>query len=81
MSDTGTSSKPFTPHGFIWGPITVTRICSDPKRFGYVLDVRTPHGKVEIRVSPKGRKLNVWTSQPENVDHPPLDATTTERVD
>ena len=73
MSVTGTSSTPFTPYGFIWGPMVVTRLCHD-KRYGYVLQVKTQHGKVEIRVSPKGRKLNVWTDQPENIDHPPLDA-------
>lgn len=47
-----------TDFGFRWGPMTVTRLASDP-RFGFVLLVSNGIEEVQIRVSAKGRKLLV----------------------
>lgn len=47
-----------TKFGFVWGPFVVERVASHPK-FGYVVQVRTASGAVEITTSPKGRKVRV----------------------
>lgn len=47
------------PFGFRWGPLMVTRLISDEK-FGYVLEIRTEHKTLEVRVSPKGRRIEAW---------------------
>ncbi len=54
-----------TDYGFEWGQVEVVRICSvEPygkKRGAYrVLEVKTPHKKLEIQVSPTGRSVRVF---------------------
>ena len=46
-------------YGFRWGPLVVMRCCSDKKRLGYILQIKTIAGKViEIRVSPAGTAIS-----------------------
>jgi len=47
-----------TDFGFRWGPMSVTRLASDP-RWGVVLLVAGGGEEVQIRVTPRGRKLLV----------------------
>jgi hypothetical protein len=49
-----------TQYGFEWGPMTVTRIASDP-RVGYVLEIGAEgtDETVMVRVTWKGRKIHV----------------------
>jgi hypothetical protein len=57
--------KPENDYGFRWGPLVVQRVCHDAKKFGYVLSVETDAGKqIEIRVSPKGTKIEVERNDP-----------------
>lgn len=55
-----------TPYGFRWGPMHVDRCCSD-ERLGVVLRVSVKpfpescERYVDIRVSPKGSKIQVET--------------------
>jgi hypothetical protein len=47
-------------YGFRWGPLVVQCCCHDDNRLGYVLLIRTDKGReVEIRVSPKGDRIDV----------------------
>jgi len=47
-----------TTYGFRWGPMEVERLVSD-HRGGVLIAIRTGHKRVEIRVSPKGNKIDV----------------------
>ena len=53
----------FEQYGFRWGPLMVQRTCSDPKG-GIVITVLAACGAVEIRVSPKGRKMDAEPLRP-----------------
>lgn len=50
------------PYGFLWGPLTVTRLMSvrRGKREFYSLGVTTDHHKVEVYSSRTGRSVRVW---------------------
>ncbi len=43
-----------TSFGFDWGPAIVERVVSD-ERHGVVICVRSPRGRVDIRVTPSGK--------------------------
>lgn len=42
-----------TQYGFVWGPASITRACSDPK-WGVIIDVTTPRQVLTVRVTPSG---------------------------
>jgi len=42
-----------TVYGFVWGPVAVQRIVSDPK-WGFVLRVDTLRQSVQLRITPSG---------------------------
>lgn len=48
----------FTRYGFTWGPMEVERTAtlSDDSR---VLTIKTEHERLEVRVTPKGHKIEV----------------------
>lgn len=52
----------FTQFGFRWGPIVVSRLCSDD-RFGFEVEVRRAGDDIgsgiQIHATPRGRKLTV----------------------
>lgn len=52
-----------TKYGFQWGPLLVERAISDPK-YGYVLTIQTPHGRMDVRCTPTGRNLAARTLPP-----------------
>mgnify|MGYP001603501688 CR=1 FL=1 len=52
-----------TKYGFKWGPLIVERDASDPKG-GYLLSIYTASAKVEVRVTPKGQKIEVVLDAP-----------------
>lgn len=47
-----------TQYGFEWGPVEIARVASDPS-FGLVLKVETKYDEVVLRITPKGRGINV----------------------
>ena len=47
-----------TKYGFRWGPFRIERVASDP-RFGVVVWVGSDTEQYQVRVSPKGRKVEV----------------------
>ena len=51
-----------TRYGFVWGPLSVERVASDEKRFGYLLLIKTAKQQLEIRVTPKGF---IWVGEVE----------------
>lgn len=58
MSDLATHS-----HGFLWGPLNVTRIAHWSPRKGresYVVEVSTDHVELNIYVSKTGRSVRVF---------------------
>jgi hypothetical protein len=46
-------------YGFAWGPMIVERSAHIEGR-GYILTVKTDHARVEVYVTEKGRKINVY---------------------
>jgi hypothetical protein len=51
-----------TQYGFDWGPVSIERVVKDD-RVGWVVWVSCHGGLVEVRVSPKGQRIEV-TRQP-----------------
>jgi hypothetical protein len=47
-----------TNYGFKWGPMEVTRACSDDRYHTILL--KTDHREVQIHVSPTGRSVRVY---------------------
>ena len=53
--------KPEKDYGFRWGPLVMQRVCHDEKKMGYLLAIETDAGQsIEIRVTPKGAKIEVY---------------------
>lgn len=52
-----------TTTGFRYGPALVTRLWSDEK-LGVCIDIQGANGRVAVRVSPKGRVIEVAREQP-----------------
>lgn len=44
--------------GFKWGCVDVVRMGSDPK-YGFLIELATPHQIIRVRVSPSGRVVEV----------------------
>lgn len=51
-----------TKYGFRWGPLEIMRMVSDPK-FGVVISLMTETEEMEIRCTPKGKRMTVTTSE------------------
>lgn len=45
-----------TRNGFTWGPLEVERVAEDEKG-GVLVAIKTAHRRMEIRVTPRGRRL------------------------
>ena len=70
MSDDFAFPHCYQPYGFAWGPLEVERILSDP-RFGVVIRVSSEKEQVDIRVSPQGRRLQVYEVRPKEAHDDP----------
>lgn len=51
-----------TKYGFRWGPLEVVRMVSDPK-FGVVISLMTADEEMEVRCTPKGKRMTAITHQ------------------
>lgn len=51
-----------TKYGFRWGPLEVMRIVSDPK-WGVVISLLTEGEEMEIRCTPKGKRMTAITHE------------------
>lgn len=49
-----------TKYGFRWGPLEVVRMVSDPK-FGVVISLLTDGEEMEVRCTPKGKRMTAIT--------------------
>lgn len=51
-----------TKYGFRWGPLEVMRLLSDDK-LGIVISVMTDTEEMEVRVTPKGKRITAMTHE------------------
>lgn len=50
-----------TLFGFEWGPMEVTRACSDNR--AHVLLISTPYRELQVSISPSGRSVRTWVTK------------------
>lgn len=48
-----------TPYGFVWGPMEVIRAAYIQDR-GYVVEIITPHARLQVHVTERGRKVEAY---------------------
>lgn len=51
-----------TRYGFDYGPLKVQRVATDPKA-GIIIHVGSEHKQFQVRVSPKGRNVDVHETE------------------
>ena len=54
MTDAGDIRFGKIPYGFIYGPTTVQRVASDPKKGWVVLEIKTPRGMIQVHATKTG---------------------------
>lgn len=52
-----------TQYGFTFGPAKVERVCHVEGR-GRVLEIHTPHARLQVYISEAGRKIKAYELEP-----------------